>query len=906
MNTMLLFAALKVLAIGNSFSACLQDELPSVAKSLGQELDLATAAIWGCPLDRHYACLTNSSDHSYFLHWNRGGVKSASWPEIESCLVDMPETEDTKRGWSPKRGVNLAEILKSEKWDVVTLQQGSPLSWVKESYSPWGDLLVEHIRRVQPQAKIYFQETWSYTPWDKRLKKWKITPDEMSAKIHEAAAAFASRHAIGVIPSGSAVQAWRRALPVAYGEKSFGGDVVGGGKDVENAKFVLEDGKWVPKCDVCHLNSNGCYLQALVWAKSLFGVDVGKCEHQPKALAPERAALMKRVVAHLGGNDIAFAKLEDLDARGYAADRMQACYRNKVAKTDPMYFAREFRYPAESGAWQGEFWGKCMLSAVPYAFWMRDDALKAKIAASVREVIANQEPNGYIGNYPPENRAGGGWDIWGNKYTLLGLLTWHRHSGDVEARAAAERLAGYLMDVFGPGKRHLNETGCYRGLPSCSVLEAIVMLYNVTGKIAYRDFAAYIVDELDLAGRAPRLLADAAVPPGARVTAKDGESVAIMSSRKAYEMMSCYQGLLAYARSTGDRRALEAAVKTAELIARDEINIVGGGASCENWFGGAARQTRQFVFENETCVITTWMRLCQVLLSETGDAKWADELERTFYNAYLGAQRPDGSDFVQYTSLCGRRHAGENQSRLFVNCCTANGPRGYLAFFGSAMGAEGRSVYVNQYVSGSASVMLPGSGERISLETYSEYPKNGAVSMRYRERKTRRFELKLRIPGWSKTTVVSVNGKRVDDVRPGTYLRLDREWKCGDNIEIALDYSPRTQELDGHVAFLMGPLVLARDCRFDDGDIGETIARHRWIPDPLKNLRLFPTRTRRDDMHFTAMGLLVTGAHTKNAGEKYPSVINFCDYGSAGNTWTDESSFRVWLPMEAKPEELNR
>ena len=606
------------------------------------------------------------------------------------------------------------------------------------------------------------------------------------------------------------------------------------------------------------------------------------------------------VVAAAGS---ALVQLEDVHPKGYAADRSNACYANKVAKVDPLYFAREFRYPAEAGAWQGEFWGKCMLSSVPYAFWMKDEALKAKIAASVKEVIANQESDGYIGNYPRERRADKGWDIWGNKYTLLGLLAWHERTGDKEALAAAERLAGYLMNLFGPGKRHLNETGCFRGLPSCSVLEAVVKLYTATGKAAYRDFAAYIVDELDLSGRAPRLLTDAAVPPGERVTAKEGETIWAMSSRKAYEMMSCYQGLIAYARATGDRRALEAAVKTAELIARYEINLVGGGASCENWFGGAAKQTQTFVFENETCVITTWLRLCSLVLQATGDPKWADEIEKTFYNAYLGAQRPDGSDFVQYTSLCGRRHAGENQSRLYVNCCTANGPRGYLAFFGSMLGADGRAVLVNQYVSGEASVVLPETGQRISLETYADYPKNGNVSIRYREREPKRFALKLRIPGWSKTTSVSLNRKGVSDVRPGTYLTIDREWTCGDQVDLAFDYSVQAFELNGHAAFKMGPLVLARDRRFDDGDLDEVIARHPWIPDPMKDLRFFPTRTRREDMFFTALGLLTTGAHTKNAGEKYPSAINFCDYGSAGNSWTDASAYRVWLPIEADPKE---
>ena len=215
--------------------------------------------------------------------------------------------------------------------------------------------------------------------------------------------------------------------------------------------------------------------------------------------------------------------MDDVRIYGPVADRMNACVANHVCATDPMYFAREFRYPAEPGAWQTEFWGKYMLSAVPFAFYTHDEALKAKIATSVKEVIANQEADGYIGNYPKDRRAAGGWDLWGNKYTMLGLMTWYEYTGDKAALAAAERLARYVMGIFGPGKRNLNETGCWRGLPSCSMLEVIVKIYERTGNKDYLDFARYIVSQLDEGERSPQLISSAlaGVLPGARVTDPD-------------------------------------------------------------------------------------------------------------------------------------------------------------------------------------------------------------------------------------------------------------------------------------------------------------------------------------------------------------------------------------------------
>ena len=653
--------------------------------------------------------------------------------------------------------------------------------------------------------------------------------------------------------------------------------------------------------------------------------------HKTNTRCQKENTIRKSVFLSVVG--LAFAAGADVTAlklTGPFGDRLDRMIRNHVEVTDARLLADVFHGRTKAGWWQSEFWGKYMHAAVPLWTYSQNAALGANIDAGVEAILASQEPGGYIGNYPENVRFGGGWDVWGIKYTLMGLLHYYdgtrsRSKVEVErgdaALVAAKKLCDALIAALGPEgtkKRPLYKTGCYVGMASSSVLEPVVWLYRRTGEKRYLDFADFIVKGMTEAEDGPRLVD--LVEKGISVADRNGYGNKPLvkgkywtseSRSKAYEMMSCYQGLLDYVEEVeksgvgGERtrRLWKATLLTAEDILKEEINIVGGASCGERWYHGARKQSLQYVNVQETCVVTTWMRFCEKLLDRTDDPKWADEIEKTFYNAYLGAQRPDGSDFVQYTSLCGRRHAGENQSRLYVNCCTANGPRGYLAFFGSMLGADGRAVLVNQYVSGEASVVLPETGQRISLETYADYPKNGNVSIRYREREPKRFALKLRIPGWSKVTSVSLNRKDVSDVRPGTYLTIDREWTCGDQVDLAFDYSVQAFELNGHAAFKMGPLVLARDRRFDDGDLDEVIARHPWIPDPMKDLRFFPTRTRREDMFFTALGLLTTGAHTKNAGEKYPSAINFCDYGSAGNSWTDASAYRVWLPIEADPKE---
>ena len=290
MNSLVLVAALKVLAIGNSFSVCTQQQMPQVAKDLGCELDLVTMTIGGCSLERHCQCANDPKDLTYALQWNRNGVANAPWPELEACRKPVQRIDRKTKRPHMGKGAQLKEVIKAAAWDVITVQQASHFSWQADSYVPWGDDLVKIVRELAPQAEIVVQETWSYTPWDKRLANWKIDQNEMYAKLHDAYGAFAKKYGFRVIPTGTAVQLWRKELPVKYTENSFGGDVCG------SAKFAKDDkGQWKPKGDVFHFNSDGHYLQALVWTAKLFGKDVTACAYAPKGLSPEKAALMKTV-----------------------------------------------------------------------------------------------------------------------------------------------------------------------------------------------------------------------------------------------------------------------------------------------------------------------------------------------------------------------------------------------------------------------------------------------------------------------------------------------------------------------------------------------------------------------------------------------------------------------------------
>jgi DUF1680 family protein len=282
----------------------------------------------------------------------------------------------------------------------------------------------------------------------------------------------------------------------------------------------------------------------------------------------------------------------------------------------------------------------------------------------------------------------------------------------------------------------------------------------------------------------------------------------------------------------------------------------------------------------ETCVGTSWMQLCAHLLRITGDSRFADEIEKTAYNALAGAMTADGSSFAQYSSLAGVRTLGELQCGMELNCCVANGPRGLMLLPEVAVmqGAEGP--VVSLYADGAWKFRLPsGAPARLTMKT--DYPKSGEVEMRMTAPAAERFALRLRIPQWSETASATVNGAPVGGVRPGAWALIARRWGTDDTVHLRLDMHARVVRLsDGNrqfAAVVRGPVALARDLRLAPGSVDEPV-------------------TLKPDQHGNLPLQAVTPPPGIESAFETSAGVALCDYASAGNTWDQRSRFRTWMP----------
>ena len=118
---------------------------------------------------------------------------------------------------------------------------------------------------------------------------------------------------------------------------------------------------------------------------------------------------------------------------------------------------------------------------------------------------------------------------------------------------------------------------------------------------------------------------------------------------------------------------------------------------------------------------------------------------------------------------------------------------------------------------------VTGDGRYVSLGIDSEFPRSGEADIAVFPSGSGKFRIKLHIPSWSETTVVTVNGRKVKGVAKGSYLDLDRDWKAGDLIHVSFDMKARLiMAREGRnpkgkdfQAVQWGPMVLARDENID-------------------------------------------------------------------------------------------
>lgn len=543
--------------------------------------------------------------------------------------------------------------------------------------------------------------------------------------------------------------------------------------------------------------------------------------------------------------------------------------------------------------WRCEYWGKMMRGACMTYRYTQSEQLYEILTETVKDLLSAQDPSGRFSGYPAECEFRG-WDIWGRKYVLVGLEYYYEICRDKALKAeilnAMCRHADYMAENLGEGKTSILETSeWWGGVNSCTVLEPMVQLYKLTGKIKYLEFAEYVIST---GGCRDGNLIE---------SVRAGKMPHEFPEVKAYETMSFFEGLLAYYEASGKAEYLQTVIGFAESVFQSDITIIGCAGCTHEVFDHSAEKQTEFseTIMQETCVTVTWMRLCARLWENTFDAKYVDRIEQSARNAFYGSintQKLQGYSFEKqaltpplpfdsysplYNNVRGRGVGGFKEFPEGGNygCCACIGAAGTALYpLYSVVSANG-TFYWNFYLNGEVSGKTP-RGQSVLFVCHTQYPAEGTVRLRLSLVQNECFKIALRVPDWCEGAEIEFGGMRMSAERG--YFVTEREWQDGDEIVLHFPLSLRAETRNGRTAFSYGALVLARDEEKERGDITEHFSLKEGVADVYRLLKEENGEQIRIE------------AETSN-GEK----VLFTDYASCGKNWTGaRNRVTVWMNVE--------
>ena len=455
---------------------------------------------------------------------------------------------------------------------------------------------------------------------------------------------------------------------------------------------------------------------------------------------------------------------------------------------------------------------------------------------SVIDIISTaQEPDGYLytartqnPQHPHEWAGDRRWvkdedlshELYNLGHMVEGAIAHYQATGSRKFLDIAIRYADCVCREVGPA------VGQACVVPGHQIAEmALAKLYLVTGDRKYLDEAKFF---LDYRGRTTIThdYSQAHKP----VTEQD-EAVG-HAVRAAY----MYAGMADVAALTGDTAYISAIDRIWENIVGKKLYITGGiGATSAGEAFGRNYELPNMTAYCETCAA---IGLCYVnhrLFLLHGEAKYYDVLERTLYNGLLAGYSLTGDGFFYPNPLAS---AGQHERKAWFGCacCPSNICRfipslpGYVYAVASQTPQSSKSVYVNMFVPGTATLLVDGKSLTLSQDT--RYPWDGETTITVGKNSVGTFNLKIRIPGWVRSQTVpsdlynyddsahpgfsvSINGTTVPLlVSPDGYVDIERRWKKGDEVLLHLDMEPRVVKANervsadrGMVAVERGPLV---------------------------------------------------------------------------------------------------
>jgi len=438
--------------------------------------------------------------------------------------------------------------------------------------------------------------------------------------------------------------------------------------------------------------------------------------------------------------------------------------------------------------------------------------LRATTDKMIAEVVAVQEPNGYLNTYyQDDNRPKRmltqtqttGHELYNIGHMLQGAIAYYRGTGDRTLLDAGIRFVNdFLMPTYGPAPKQ----AIVSGHPEIEM--GLIELYRITGDKRQLDLAGYILggdDRLHLHDR-QTIYMFSGTPFTAR-TKLEGHAVRAM--------YAC-SGATDYYLETGDPVYWKTLNTLWNDMTSTKMYVTGGVGSRSDGeaFGNAYELPNDRAY-GESCAAIGNMMWNWRMLAASGEARFTDVIERALYNGINSGMSLDGTLYCYRNPLAFDPATGEKIRNPWYDttCCPPNIERTFASLPGYFYSTSSDGIYLHLYDNSELNWHLEnGIGLKVTQKT--NYPWDGVMEVTVAPAQPTNFTFYLRIPGWADRAQVAVNGKAITGATPGEYFPITRRWSAGDVIHLQMEMpvqvlqaNPQVTDDAGRVALQRGPIV---------------------------------------------------------------------------------------------------
>ncbi|MDB5242601.1 MAG: hypothetical protein JWP57_3226, partial [Spirosoma sp.] len=476
---------------------------------------------------------------------------------------------------------------------------------------------------------------------------------------------------------------------------------------------------------------------------------------------------------------------------------------------------------------RGPYWIDGLL---PLAYILDDQGLIAKTKPWVEWALASQQPDGYFGpskDYGPEPgiQRNNSRDWWPKMVMLKILKQYYSATGDKRVIKLMTNYFKYqLKELPRNPLDHWTFWARYRGGDNLMV---VYWLYNITGD-------KFLLELGDLLHKQTFDYTDAFLHTD--LLTKPGSIHCVNLAQGIKEPIIYYQ-------HHPDKKYLDATKKGLADI--QKYNGMAHGL----YGGDEALHGNNPTQGSELCSAVEMMFSLESMLAITGDIAYADQLEKVAFNA-LPAQISDDFMTRQYFQQANQVMATRHTRNFDVNhsgtdlcfgllsgypCCTSNMHQGWPKFVQNLWYTTGTPGRPDQGLA--ALVYSPcevktkvGRGTAVSIKEETGYPFEETIKFTVNVDpgvKSVTFPFHLRIPQWCKKGSVKINGKVWKEAPSNELVKIIRDWKSGDQVELALPmHIFKNNWYENSMSVERGPITYALK-------IGEEVKPFKNEKDPI-------------------------------------------------------------------------